>query len=266
MKQRTIFFLYYRAGSTLFECLCGKPWRIAQVEGRLKEAGQIHSAWRQSGDPFYLDTIPPCVSEDVSIPFIDAYNRYKDRNQFIYMLHVGDWWGQKRSKDIPEPFEDPTSQKWGPDELIVLPEFNTWQFIYLVRDGRCQIESLRNLKGGIEEKLNQQDPEDYFKVLCMGFRNRARLVVESKKHWPNKVHIFHYIDFIRDPINIVEQMFRAGGLILDREKITIPSTGDIHSSFGKVRMIDNRYINWTEEEKDVFNKIAGQENKELGYQ
>ena len=262
--QRIIFFLYYRAGSTLFECLCNKPWRLAQVKGDYQEAFRLHKEWRDSGQPFYLPTNPLCISEDVSMPFMDAFNLYKDKPHYAYMMHVGDWWGQKCSNEIPEPFEDPTPQKWGPDELADLPELDTWKFIALVRDGRSQIESLRNMKGGIEEKRNNEDPVDYFKVLCKSFRNHARMLIESKKRFPNQMEIFHYVDLIKNPIRTVEQMFSVAGLQLNKEQVVIPE-GKTHSSFSSVSIIDNRFLNWTLTEQKIFNDIAGQELIELGY-
>ena len=266
MKTRTIFFLYYRAGSTLIECICGKPWRIAQVQGNIEESNRLYHEWRASNQPFLFPTIERCVSEDIAIPITETMSQYKDEEHFAYMTHIGDWWGDLRSDNIPLPYEGVTPNRWGPIEITAtILDVTNWRFISLIRDGRNQIESLRKFKGGFEAQKMKEDPDDYFKVLCKGFRNRASIALDCQRLLFEQYKIFRFEDFIQDPIRITSDMFSFAGLTLNTSKISLPTSGE-HSSFGESSNYTDRWHSWTTQEKDIFKEIAGRELIALGYE
>lgn len=265
--ERIIFFLYYRAGSTFFESLLGKEWRRLQSLGYIKEAADAWFTHDSTGKPFYLPTIPPCPSSDIAV---SVFGRDADPySQFAWTVHVGDWWGQLRSDDIPGPWDLYTTMRWGPDELRDLPDAD-WKFVSLIRDGRNQVESLYNFKGGIEEKLKNEDPIDYFRVLCKGFRNRARVALECEKQLSNYA-IFRSEDLFSDTIPTVERMFNWVGLNLDKtyvqdrlDFLNSQNAQRIHSSFCDANF-NCRWQGWPDWKRDTFQQIAGIELVELGY-
>lgn len=261
----SIIFLYYRAGSTLFEAMIGKPWRVAQLVGDYTEAIRLHQEWKDNNGLFYLPTVESCISYDVSFPFQETLTQEHQGFYWNYIMHIGEWWGQLPSHQIPEWFEGDSPARWGPEELGKLPDTYNWNFTALIRDGRNQIASLRAMKGGIEEERNKQNPQDYFIALCKSYRNKARVLLENSKRFP--FSIFKFEDFVEQPKQITFNLLQSIGLSPIKEKIgiLIPSWWQQkHSSFTN-QQYNTRYLQWTHEERQIFNEIAGKEQEELGY-
>lgn len=259
--MKAIVFLYYRAGSTFFESLTGKSWRLSQLKGDYSLATQQR---QRLIDPFQLPTIP-------EVPSFDSGSPVRPTDSFsgpaVWMIHIGDWWGQLKSKDIPGPYDIDTPEKWGINDLLSLPG-NDWKFISLVRDGRNQIESLRQMKGGIEEQRNNEDPEDYFKVLCKSYFNRASIISDCLV-LPN-YRMFRFEDLMSNPIETLDNMFEFLGLELDKEFCIqqlkeVQSFKTVHSSFGGLSKANQRWASWTTEEKEIFDEICSEVSKKLGY-
>ena len=264
--KKVIFFLYYRSGSSIFRYLCGEEWVRLEQMGLIEEANIKRQELIDSGKPFYLPTIP---KETCSVKHgSDGIFKTDIQNNQAWITHIGDWWGQLPSNRIPMPYEDKTWTKWSKQDLQKLP--GDWNFVSLIRDGRNQIESLRNNKGGIEEKLNNQDSKDYFKVLCKAFRNRARLAIDCQEL--NNYTMFKFEDFISNPVSVMREMFIAADLSLNEEYcksiLKVVRQSDVekaHSSFKDKSAVNQRWHNWSEEEILTFKEIAGKELEELGY-
>ena len=160
--------------------------------------------------------------------------------------------------------------RYGVNEIRALT--GNWKVIYIIRNGRNQIESLRNIPGGVEMERHNEDPEDYFEVLCKGFRNRARIALDCEAQLSN-FKMFRFEDLVSDPVYTIRMMYHHAGLVLDEEFVrrAYQCTLDNnmikqHSSFGSAKNLHKRWVNWTEKEQAIFNKIAGKELEELGYE
>lgn len=234
---------------------------------------QEEQGWEASPHAFWLPTIP-----GESVPCENYFARNIDDTlatcppfkNFSWHVHVGDWWGDVGShEEVPLPYEVITPVRFGPHELLALPG-RGWRFIYMVRDGRNQIESLRNIPGGIESEKHQKNPQDYFQVLCKGFRNRARLALDCQTKVPG-FKMYRFENFIQDPLKTMNDIYEFLGLGLDRDFVTKAWNLTLeagvqkqHSSF-KTSNFDNRWHSWSDWEKETFDRLAGKELEELGY-
>jgi hypothetical protein len=190
---------------------------------------------------------------------------------FSWHTHIGDWWGDAKASGVPGPYDVETPVRFGPDELRALSGGN-WKFVYVIRDGRNQMESLRNLPGGIEMEKHTADPKDYFLVLCKAFRNRARLAIDCRSQL-DSFAIFRFEDFVSDYVRWMQNVYEYLDLSLDvgfvqraREIVLSSSAPRRHSSFGAQGDSNKRWLSWTPWERQVFKEIAGKELIELGYE
>lgn len=243
------FFLYYRAGSSLFHNL-------------INSTGS-------SLDLHYLPTIPRNTYrvKYVSGPDLDLMKESK--HPIAVSVHVGNWWGRLPSDNIPGPFESPSPMKWSRKELSKLT--GEWKFISLIRDGRNHIASLINKKESLEKALFEKDPEEYFRIECKAFRNRARVALDCSS-WEN-YRIFRFEDLVQNPVGTITNMFSYFGLKKDKDyysKVASsyfnPNKANNHSSFSDNSKMNYRWHGWTPEQREVFNEIAGQELVDLGYE
>lgn len=259
--KRIIFFLNYRCGSAFFETLLGLPWGREVHQGNYDEATRLHREWEAAGRPPQLiGAKERCPIEDTFVYHHETLERYKEEKYFAWKMHHGNWWGELRSDKIPEPYSMGSISQWGKLELlqlmITMKEYD-WRFTYLVRDGKDYIDSMRNFKGGIEEKYQREDPADFFKVLCKGWRNRTRIAIDAQKEFPNHYKIFKAEDMFEQGIDIMIELFEFVGLTylppkIDRRRPLF------HSSYRNPERTP-----WTQEEEDIFYQIAGKEYQEL---
>jgi len=274
--KRIVFFLHYRGGSTLFQHLVSTTPFFALSD---EELARYKAERKRKPVPeyYWLPTIPPeeCRIKHTNSGGIEdlakeAELKYGDK-PFAISTHIGNWWGNTPSNEIPQPLEGPSPMKWSAKELLQLPP-GEWHFVNVLRDGRNLTESLRNLKGGIEEKLNTENPEDYFKALCKAWRNKARVALECSKTVPN-YHIIRFEDLISNTVDIMDQMFNLIGFSLDHE-ICMERANDIkqrkvgkkHTSFKDDTKMNQRWHRWTDHEIDIFKSIANTELVDLGYE
>lgn len=288
--NKVLFILNYRSGTNLWQFMSGKkdvPFSPSEKTRKIKNGkvlvntnvkeGFVNTAgWTGSKSSFFLATSPSnvCPIEPALIP--EGYiENVLDRNPpfdyFAWHTHMGDWWGDLPSFAIPEPYELETPVRYGPDELNNLPGKN-WSFVHLLRDGRNQIESLRNIEGGIEQKKNKDNQIDYFKVLCKGYRNRSRMAINCINR-VNNFKIFKFENFIKNPVETLCEMFVYVGLkpnkgfFQEAYNITIKqNVVKQHSSFSSKKNLNRRWISWSPQEKDIFKNICGKELIELGYE
>ena len=290
--RKILFILNYRAGTNLWNFINGMPkvgFAASQktrdiVGGKPLVNPEVLApwAWRGAGDwkvwqgsqySFFLPTDPPemCPCENYFQRGIeDTLATNPPFEFFSWHVHIGDWWGVARSDEVPEPYEVVTPVRFGPDELRALPG-DDWKVVYIVRDGRNQIESLRNIPGGIEQDRHREDPRDYFEVLCKAFRNRARLAVDAYDQLDNFM-IFRFEDLVADPVLWMRGVYDFVGLPLDEGfvqrafDLTVSSkAAKRHSSFQSRTGFNERWHSWTDWEKETFYRIAGRELDELGY-
>lgn len=244
--KKALFILNYRAGTHLFLNSC-----TSRIDGDL-----------------FLETDPSgiCPMKDL---YAESLSPKEDSTyQFnVWCAHIGEWWGKKKSADIPEPYGLDTPAMLDYKYLLSLGE--DWKFVYIVRDGRNQIESMRKMKGGYEEALIKEDPKDRFLQLCKGFRNRAQVAIDCARQLPN-FRIFKFEDIVADPVSVFTEMFEWCEIPIDVEKVRrnheASQTGiKTHSSF-QDRSFDDRWKkNWTWTEASLFNQIAGPQLEGLGY-
>lgn len=275
--RKILFLFWYRSGSALWRFLSGKQF----VNFHGKENGlvplynpEVSTQWVStlSTNSFWLPTIPartiPC--EHIRIGRAEAFNAH-GFPVISWYAYTGDWWGDKPSCQVPEPYGVNTPVKYGPADLEDLPGDN-WTIASLIRDGRNQIESLRSLAGGVEQEKQITDPHDYFRVLCKGFRNRARMAIDCCNQLSN-FKIFRFEDFMSNHIKCMTSMYDHLELRLDSEfverayELTVSSGArGRHSSFVLSKSLNQRWKSWTEQEIETFKQIAGKELIELGYE
>jgi hypothetical protein len=266
-----MFWMYYRAGSMMALHLLGS--NSSWVDGQAK------SYRKATENTWWLPTSPQNqgfarhihsggISEALSR---DHYGLVQGHNPSVFLCtsRIGNWWGEKRSADVPLPYQDPSPMKWSYQEVLPL---NVDQHILLIRDGRNQIESTRRLKGGIEEKHQATDPEDYFVSLCKGFRNRARLALDCSYMIPN-YKVFKFEDLLADPIGTMSSILDCCGLQMNETFVSVlwdelekRRVCKSHSSFDNNKKMNHRWEGWTDKEKRIFQEIAGKELIELGYE
>ena len=286
--RRILFILNYRAGTNLWNFVSGRRLvyfhapihgeerkkTVPLINPEIPEPGYaFHSnGWQGSDHSHFLATIPskicPCetyfargIEESLATdpPF----------HYFSWHTHIGDWWGEARSNEVPEPYEVETPVRFGPDELLALPG-DDWRFIYVVRDGRNQIESLRWLPGGVEEERRNRDPWDNFLVLCKAFRNRARLALDCRDRLSD-FKLVYFEDLTRNCVETMEDIYDFAGLQIDKgftQRAFDLTLGfrNRHSSFGASEGANARWQRWNSKEIRAFKEIAGKELVELGYE
>lgn len=290
--KKILFILNYRAGTNLWNLINGMPKvgfaasektraivggkPVVNSDVTVSYAKQVINdlvTWQGTEYSFFLPTNPPnlCPCETYFQRNIETSLSTSPPFEFFsWHVHIGDWWGHSTSATVPDPYEVVTPVRFGPDELKALPG-NNWRFVYIVRDGRNQIESLRNIPGGIEQERHREDPKDYFEVLCKAFRNRARLAVDAEAQLPN-FRIFKFEAMVANPLLWMQNVYDFIGLPLDRDfvqrafDLTVSSgAAKKHSSFQSRTGFNERWHAWTDWERGTFDRIAGQELLELGY-
>jgi len=267
--MKSLIFLHYRAGSTFFQHLSGHtPKSLRESLGINSETDSAGYYWMTSSLPKILTRYTDCGS----ITKLAVENHLTPN--FCILTHIGNWWGQLPSREIPLPLESPSPMKWGLSELRPF-FYEGWKFVNILRDGRNLIESTRFHRGGVEEELNKQDPGDYFKQLCMAFRNKARVALQTQLLLGRDVYrILKFEDMMEEPLKFMNDLYKflydlpADNVILKKKIAQIRAPKNNHSSFlgqTKIEDMKQRHMSWTEQEREMFREIAGKEQEELGY-
>jgi hypothetical protein len=277
--RKALFLLNYRGGSNLFSFLNGCPgiYSIQTKEDHfnpdISEEDRLVKSpgWQETPTAYWMATVPPrtCISEHIyTYPIKDMIKLDLPLNLVAWQGNVGDWWGEVSShEEVPGPYDYKTFYRFSSDELSSLS--GDWRFIYLIRDGRNQIESFRNIRGGCEEQKLKEDAKDYFMVLCKGYRNRARVALDCQKALSN-FKMFYFEDLVKDPISTMKSVYRFLDLEIDESHVkralsySIAVVKPFHSSFNST-CTTSRWHSWTDWEMETFNSIAGKELSELGY-
>jgi hypothetical protein len=288
--RKILFILNYRSGTNLWLFTNGKKRvnftaspQMSEIKGgkplinpEVDECIPSVKGWSGSRNSFFLPTKSPKVCPIEQALAVDGnidkvLSDPPPFDYFAWYTHMGDWWGEAKSKDVPEPYDVETPVRYGPSEIRNLPG-EDWKVIHLIRDGRNQIESLLNIPGGYEEGKFKEDPNDYFEVLCKGFRNRSRMALDCLYSLPN-FRLFKFEDFMTSPVDILSRMYLFAGLKIDEAFVTNAYNLTLkrkvykqHSSFGSFKNIHSRWKEWSSRKKSVFKEIAGKELIELGYE
>ena len=284
--KKILFILNYRAGTHLWLFTNGsKSCLFSNIKDRNKknfkpltnqnaEGTVITKEWTGSNSSFWLPTIPKkiCPCENYFSLSPEQINDNLPFSHFALNVHIGNWWGEVDSHlEVPEPYDIDTPVKFAAQDLLSLPgKQEDWKFIYIMRDGRNQLESLRNFPGGIEEQYHKKDPVNYFQVLCKTYRNKARLALDCQKQLPN-FKIIKFEDLTSNCLDTTKEIYKFIDLPLDEEfvthayNLTISSKRDKkHSSF-KDKDYHNRWKSWNNWEINTFKNIAGNELEEMNY-
>ena len=202
----------------------------------------------------------------------EACSKQKERD-IVIATYIGNWWGNKKSLDIPGPYADPSPMKWSPVELSSLPASNQYKFVNLIRDGRNQVSSLYGIKGGIEERFRNEDPRDFFLSCCKAFRNKARIALDCARTLKN-YKIYTFEEMTNRPVEAISRMMKFFGYnanmeFLKEQEIRFFEQKKAplkHSSFKDNSQMNARWTTWEDWQVDAFKKIAGRELVELGYE
>lgn len=278
--MKAICFLHYRAGSTFFQHLIGHTPRFMREHLGLPDT---------IDEKFFLTTQPSnqvaglhtdCGSIE---RVVKELNGTRTQNWCI-CTHIGDWWGELPSYDIPTPYGSPTPMKWSYIELSN-PIYKDLKFINLIRSGKNTIESTRRTRGrrtGIsrqetyEERKNRENPRDYFKVLCKSWRNKVHIALDCQTMLTtSRYKIFSFEDLRLNPVETINKIYQflfnleADNATIVERIIQIDSIkkgktgGNIHSSFINDKEVNKRWKNWNEEELEIYEKICGRTEEML---
>jgi hypothetical protein len=269
VAHKTMFWMYYRAGSMMALHLLGSNslWKNSSLEVYRKSE---ENTWWLPAAPFtgFARHIHSGGIEEAIHKADYILARGHQPASFVCTSRIGNWWGEKSADFVPLPYEDPSPMKWS---YMEMQKLDVDSHLLLIRDGRNQIESTRRLKGGIEEKWQTKDPEDYFVALCKGFRNRARLALDSQQVMGN-LSIIRFEDVLSDPVSVISNIVESFQLQPDVEFITAlweqleqRRVCKQHSSFQDNNRMNQRWHSWTPREVQIFAEIAGKELEELGY-
>ena len=272
--MRQIFFiLNNRSGTNLWKFLSGQhTTEFAPSKGTVETINNRtltnpDTPITTSKDFWFLPTIPkkicPC---DV---ILNRPTRHTNLEYHAWWMPHGDWWGDATGSTVPGPYDVPCETRYGPDELRKYD--GDWKFVYMIRDGRNQIESLLRFSGGFELRRFKEDPIDYFQVVCKAWRNRARMALDCKEQM-DSFRLVYFEEFVKDPVGTMCDMLEFSGLEPDRlfieranQLMQKRNTVKQHSSFGTLKGLNQRWESWEEWQKETFHEIAGQELEELGY-
>ncbi len=142
------------------------------------------------------------------------------------------------------------------------------KFVYLIRDGRDQIESYWHMthvsaaSRGVFYPALVDDDIDYASNI---FKARARRILDCSDQLNNYVY-FRFEDLIASPLEVSSSIITALGLTPEVNAITnviaqiIPNT-----SYRKTKLTTYRSKQWSQRHRDIFWSIAGEESLELGY-
>jgi hypothetical protein len=269
--KNVFLFVYQRAGTKLLtdllESRTANDWEKAKI---LREQGIFREPIghvRCKEDVSIEHVTGPNLLDTVSSTTLRCHGMSGTR---VWYTYIWNWWGETdHSSRVPGPYDGVCLFRWGPNELLRLP--GDWQFFVQVRDLRNHIQSVRTARGEKANPYQIADPQDYFKTLCLGQRNRSQVVLDCNAQMRN-YHIVRFEDLVADPVPYVGRLISAMGLTPDESAIRQAyqinqdkGIGDWHSSFKSASTCNNRWEQWTPEEKAIFKKTAGGNLVELGY-
>lgn len=256
MKRRSIIFLHHRSGSTVMQHF-------------------LHLRGERS---CITNLVPPCVCYEHTFVsnITNTFDNYHDDEHVAISTHQGNWWGNLHAWQVPEPYMGRSPNRWDAGHLVALEKANQdtqFRYLTLLRDGRNTVASLFNLKGGIEEKLrNEWGEEDYFRSLCLGWRNQARVALDNQAALPDRYKIFRFEDLMTTPIPVLGKMFAWMGYQPDWEQLSPRidnvlqrKAGPNHTSFKDDKTMHQRYLTWYGWQMETFWSCCRKEMIELGY-
>ena len=242
--MKNLLFYWFRGGSTLIQGLITDRNVCPEPKGN----------WTPTRNGQFLLSEPPysCISEDAQYLRKPGYV-YPPYEHLLYRAHIGD-------------------QVLVPPRLVEILKPDS--IVMLCRDGRNQIESMRNMKGGAGWKRSQQNRQKFFCDAANGFRRRVEFAQDLKEKYGERFSIVRMEDLLENPFSIVASIFDFWGIrpdtsaILEHISNIMPDQNSTleHSSFKSIKGINCRWHAWSDDEKRMFNEIAGESLRYLGYE
>ena len=190
--MKAIFFLHYRAGSSIFQYYIGNTPRLLATKLQSVVKTDITFPINQPVKTIHTD-----------IGSISNVVNHSTGN-YIICGHMGNWWGNKPADEVPDAFDGNSPMRWGPPEIKqLIPKH---KIITIVRNSKDQLLSFYHLKGGIEEQLRKTNHVDYWIALCKGWRNQIQVAQANQNTFPNHYKIMKYEDLVSDPIKFFEKL------------------------------------------------------------
>lgn len=153
-----------------------------------------------------------------------------------------------------------------PDAIRSLP--SEWKFVYVIRDGRDQIESYWHLIAyGAKKRGEVYDRWDLdnIKYSSSLFKQRARRVIDCSQKLKNYT-IVRFEDLVSKPVSTLDSALSFCGFTPDLSQIRDTVQRIIpNSSYSSTENVTRRSRNWPKEWNDAFWEIAGKESLQLGY-
>ncbi len=243
MKQGMLLY-WYRGGSTLIQSVLHGEATYPVVEG-----------WQSGPNCCYLEnTNPPkiCVF-DYSLNLQSSVLPPFD--YCVWRAHMGDGPGNEEHKKCIALMND--------DSKIIM----------LCRDGRNQIASHMRINPH-EESYKVRNTLESFERYCFGFHYRVEFIRYLREHLNNRFKLIKFEDLLISPLEVVSSIYDFWGISLDKSRLVEnishvgkkPNEPLAHSSFGTIENVNIRWHNWTEDQKVMFNKIAGKSLSYLEYE
>jgi hypothetical protein len=153
---------------------------------------------------------------------------------------------------------------------VLMEMFPTARFVHMLRDGRAVVTSL--LKSGFEV-----DSAKDFRIACETWTHYARLGRKLVEQHPDLAVEVRQEDMASDPARELARVFALCGERDDPRAAAFLQTGRVNSSYGNVGQGDVRkvkphtgspqkpWLEWSDEERELFRSIAGETMIACGY-
>ncbi len=191
-----------------------------------------------------------------------------DFSSFRFKKELKKVFGKKLKKNFEKTIKDLANQKKillrRPTAIdyyeTLLKKFPNLEIILIFRDGRDNALSLKNAK--------------HFKWPFDFAVKKWKEWVKIKERAPQRVHILKYETLIQNPEKEINSIFKFMGLKELKEKEIIEfyknKTENYHSEIKGKPITNEKIFRWkkemTDQEKEIFKKLAGKELIKIGYE
>lgn len=231
--QKHVLLYWFRGGSTLLQACI----RDRRFQGKERNS-------------FFLATLPEqtVLCRDGSLY---GKNQEEGFETAVYRFHMGDDTGKLTVNRVGQ--------------------FSQPKIVMFVRDGRNQIASYINMKGA---DAADRSTSKNFSRWCEGFKNRVDCIKELRQKYQDDFLVLKMEDLEQNKYASIEEMFLFYGVKPDAThlKETIQrveksfAESNKHSSFTNNEEMHQRWLGWTPQQREIFNRIAGASQGYLGYE
>lgn len=200
-----------------------------------------------------------CIEECELSIYPEKHLSSSDKDNHLFIQYAFE---TRPDRSVPE-----FASLYSLEDVRSLPD--DWKIVYLVRDGRDQIESYWHMvyKSALHRgQKHKRYDNDNLRYLCQIFKQRARRIIECSDSLENYT-FYRFEDLIANPIEVSSSIISFLGFTPDIDSISKTVESIIpNSSYSSVKKVTRRKDIWTDEQNDIFWSVAGDEALQLGYE